>query len=57
MFKRKFIRQVTATTSGQMLFTLGLGRDGKMYSWDAMACQWVLFKQIMPPAEAPQEQK
>ena len=53
MFKKKQpkIVQISMAASGDFIFTFGLGRDGKVYSWNATTVEWVLHE-IKAPVEA-----
>lgn len=47
MFRKRLkIKQIAATTSGDFLFTLGLGNDGNAYIWDSTLCAWRLHKAV-----------
>lgn len=41
MFKRRIkIKQISACTSEQFFFTVGLGRGGKVYLWNKQLNAW-----------------
>ena len=43
MFRKKKqpkIKQIAMAASGDLVFTIGLGKDGKCYSWDATNRCW-----------------
>lgn len=52
MFKRKLkIKSICATSSGEYLFTFGLGRDGRCYVWNTIQEAWLPHVQVVqsPP--------
>jgi hypothetical protein len=47
MFKRKpKIISIAVGISGDLIFTIGLGRDGNAYSWDSVNLKWVLHQSV-----------
>jgi hypothetical protein len=55
MFSRKpKIKQIAVAASDGLLFTIGLGKNGKCYSWDSTNLVWILHQSVPMP---PQEQK
>jgi hypothetical protein len=52
MFRRKLkIKSISVAATGDFLFTLGLGADGKIYMWNSQHCEWMLHKAVAPPQE------
>lgn len=54
MFKKKQpkIKSITMCAVGDLVFTIGLGRDGKCYSWNAMTGQWQIYGPAQEQADA-----
>lgn len=48
--KQPKIKMISIGVSGQLIFTIGLGRDGKVYNWDALYKKWVI-QEIKEPGE------
>lgn len=46
MFKRQpKIKSIAMAGSGDYIFTFGLGRDGKVYSWNVTTGKWQIHTQ------------
>lgn len=51
------IKLISSAVSGDFLFTLGLGTDGKVYSWNSSTAEWMPHVVAPnPPVETPGEQ-
>lgn len=50
--KQPTIKQIDSVIAGDLIFTFGLGKDGKVYTWDSVLCSWRLHKYVAPKEAA-----